>query len=77
MSSEEDKSAVRRNSDGVKGVLVHLKSRKQKKSVSWKDDGLEAIRYFELDENERGEPEFVLLFSGIKVPVEFVIKEGR
>lgn len=40
----------------VKGVLVHFKSRRgPKKSVCWKEEKeLEDIRYFEMDETERG-----------------------
>lgn len=56
MSSEDDRISIKLE-DGngtLKGVLVHLKSRRQKKSVSWKEDGLETIKYFELDETERG-----------------------
>jgi hypothetical protein len=56
-STEEERVMVRVGQNGpLKGVLVHLKSRRQKKSVTWKDDGLETIKYFELDETERGKP---------------------
>lgn len=56
MGSEDEKGSVK--VDGLngplKGVLTITKFKKQKKSVKWKEDGLEDIRYFELDETERG-----------------------
>uniref|UniRef100_A0A1B6GBH7 Serine/threonine-protein phosphatase 1 regulatory subunit 10 n=1 Tax=Cuerna arida TaxID=1464854 RepID=A0A1B6GBH7_9HEMI len=55
MSSEDDKASIKTEGGNgpVKGVLVHLKTRRQKKTVSWKEDALECIKYFELDETER------------------------
>lgn len=64
MSSEDDRISIKLE-DGnstLKGVLVHLKSRRQKKSVSWKEDGLETIKYFELDETERGISAFTCIY---------------
>ncbi|XP_054284601.1 serine/threonine-protein phosphatase 1 regulatory subunit 10-like isoform X2 [Macrosteles quadrilineatus] len=53
-STDDEKVNVRVGQNGpLKGVLVHLKSRRQKKSVTWKEDSLETIKYFELDETER------------------------
>lgn len=43
------------NNKFMKGVLIYHKLRRgPKKSVRWKTDNLEDIRYFELDETERG-----------------------
>lgn len=53
MGSEDDRTSVKFGGP-LKGVLVHPKSKKVKKSVTWKEDGLECIKYFELDETERG-----------------------
>lgn len=53
----ENKRNVEREKNRLpKGVLVYVKKKKGlKKSVMWKiDSELEAIRYFELDETERG-----------------------
>lgn len=46
----EDKS-------GLKSVLVYVRSKSSKKSVSWKQENdLVQVSYFEHDENERGTP---------------------
>lgn len=53
----EDKKNVEREKNRIpKGVLVYVKKRKgPKKSVQWKaEKDLETVRFFELDETERG-----------------------
>jgi hypothetical protein len=56
LKMEEKKNVEREKNRLPKGILVYVKKRKvDKKSVSWKPEkDLEATRYFELDETERG-----------------------
>jgi len=46
---------ISNNTDGLKSILVCVKNKSSKKSVSWKPENvLVEISYFEHDETERG-----------------------
>ena len=69
LSDEDERPRIKvelsDNLGSLKGVLVHFKSRRgPKKSVCWRlDKDLEAIRYFDLDETERGKVGFNDIFT--------------